>query len=676
MTAVGSFGINGRFLTQPMTGVQRYAMNVTRAMSAVLAARGESAPLLTVPDAEDPRLAGTPLRTVGPAGGHAWEQFVLPRAWPGRLLNLCNTAPALKADQVVCIHDANVFNAPESYSASFRTFYRTLQPLLARRAARIATVSSFSAGQIANHLSVRASDIVVLPNGHEHVHAWDPRQAVRAPAALDRDADGLERPFVLALGSRARHKNLDLLLKLAPALGELGLDLVVAGGQATIYAAEDLRRGENVRHLGFVTDHDLAYLMERALCLAFPSLTEGFGLPALEAMARGCPVVSTDRASLPEICGSAALLAPPDRPERWLDQIRALAASPDLRSDLIGRGRDQAALFSWEASAQGYLDLMRAPKVRPTARPAARPAARSAAPPSPPSIAVAIATLGRPEVVTGTLRRILDRQTLKPAAILISCVTPDDAGEAAAWPGVTVVTGRPGLATQRNAALAALPEAIDIVVFFDDDFVPEAGWLAAAAQRFEDEPDIVGLTGDVVADGIKGPGLRFTEVDRMLAALAPVEPAAPIEAFSPYGCNMAFRRSAIGTLRFDERLVLYGWLEDRDFGAALAARGGRLVKCMEARGVHMGVKGGRISGDRLGYSQIVNPLYMLRKGTMTLSQVFGQITRNVLSNVTRFAAPEPFIDRRGRLRGNLRGAADVLLGRLEPERALKIRRKA
>ena len=180
MTAVGSFGINGRFLTQPMTGVQRYAMNVTRAMSAALSARGESAPLLSVPDAEDPRLAGTPLRTVGPAAGHAWEQFVLPRAWPGRLLNLCNTAPALKTDQVVCIHDANVFNAPESYSASFRTFYRTLQPLLARRAARIATVSTFSAGQIANHLSVRASDIAVLPNGHEHVHAWDPRQAVRA----------------------------------------------------------------------------------------------------------------------------------------------------------------------------------------------------------------------------------------------------------------------------------------------------------------------------------------------------------------------------------------------------------------------------------------------------------------------------------------------------------------
>ncbi|KAA0109068.1 glycosyltransferase [Methylobacterium sp. P1-11] len=668
MTAAGSFGINGRFLTQPMTGVQRYAMNVTQAMSVALTARGETVPLLTVPDAKDPGLDGTPLRRVGQAGGHAWEQFLLPRAWPGALLNLCNTAPALKGNQVVCIHDANVFNAPESYSASFRLFYKTLQPLLARRAARITTVSTFSAEQIASHLSLRASDIVVLPNGHEHVRAWDPRQAVRARAGLRRDGDGRERPFVLALGSRARHKNLDLLLKLAPALAELGIDLVVAGGQASIYAPEQLQHGETVQHLGFVTDPDLAYLMERALCLAFPSFTEGFGLPALEAMARGCPVVSTDRASLPEICGSAALLAPPDEPERWIVQIRALATSPNLRSELIGRGRDQAARFSWEASAQGYLDLMRAPS--------ARPATRAATPSPLPRIAVAIATLGRPDVVAGTLRRILDRQTLKPAAVLISCVTPEDAGEAAEWTGVTVVTGRPGLAAQRNAALAALPDAIDIVVFFDDDFVPDAGWLAVAAQRFRDEPDIVGLTGDVIADGIKGPGLSFTAVDRMLAALGPVEPMVPIEAFSPYGCNMAFRRSAIGTLRFDERLVLYGWLEDRDFGAALAATGGRLVKCLEARGVHMGVKGGRISGDRLGYSQVVNPLYMLQKGTMTLTQVIGQISRNVFSNVARFPAPEPFIDRRGRLRGNLRGARDVLLGRLEPERAQQIRRKA
>ena len=89
-----------------------------------------------------------------------------------------------------------------------------------------------------------------------------------------------------------------------------------------------------MQHLGFVTDDDLAFLFEHALCLLFPSLTEGFGLPVLEAMALGCPVVSTDRASLPEICGSAALLAPPDQPALWLGHIRSLLESENLRADL------------------------------------------------------------------------------------------------------------------------------------------------------------------------------------------------------------------------------------------------------------------------------------------------------------------------------------------------------
>jgi hypothetical protein len=89
--------------------------------------------------------------------------------------------------------------------------------------------------------------------------------------------------------------------------------------------------------------------------------------------------------------------------------------------------------------------------------------------------------------------------------------------------------------------------------------------------------------------------------------------------------------------------------------------------------VHMGVKSGRVAGDRLGYSQVVNPIYMLRKGTMTPKQVAGQIFRNIASNLAGAARPEPFIDRRGRLRGNLQGFADVLRGRLEPERAAAIR---
>jgi GT2 family glycosyltransferase len=291
----------------------------------------------------------------------------------------------------------------------------------------------------------------------------------------------------------------------------------------------------------------------------------------------------------------------------------------------------------------------------------------------PPGIAVIVATLGRPEIVTATLNYLLRTQTLKPTAVIVSCAVRADAGNAADLPGVTVVTGPPGLAAQRNTALAALPTGIDVVVFFDDDFVAQADWLAAAARAFRDELRLVGFTGWVAADGIKGPGLSFDHAVRIAEAADPPASWSRIEPFSPYGCNMAFRLSAICDLRFDERLVLYGWLEDRDFGAALAKRGGRLVKCASARGVHMGVKSGRVAGDRLGYSQVVNPIYMLHKGTMTFREVAGQLFRNIMSNLARAVRPEPFIDRRGRLRGNLRGFADVIRGRLEPERAAKIR---
>src|SRR3984893_3672546 len=122
-----------------------------------------------------------------------------------------------------------------------------------------------------------------------------------------------------------------------------------------------------------------------------------------------------------------------------------------------------------------------------------------------PGIAVIVATLGRPEIVTTTLNYLLRTQSLKPTAVIGSCAVREDAGNAVDLPGVTVVTGTPGLAAQRNTALAALPSGIDVVVFFDDDFVAQADWLAAAARAFRDELRLVGFTGWVAADGIKGP---------------------------------------------------------------------------------------------------------------------------------------------------------------------------
>jgi glycosyltransferase involved in cell wall biosynthesis len=353
------FALNGRFLTQNLTGVQRYAWNVARHLNDILEALNASAPILAPARTADPHLPRMPLVEFGSFGGHAWEQFTLPARWRGTLLNLCNTAPAVKTEQVVCIHDANVFIRPESYSASFRAYYRFIQKIITRRSAKITSVSTDSASQIAKHLQLQISQITVLPNGHEHALEWNPNRAASAPSLVSSRLGGPERPFVLALGSRAPHKNLQLIMNIAPRLAEAGIDVIIVGGSAKIYSDDALTGGDNVLFTGRIDDDNLAFLLERALCLLFPSWTEGFGLPIVEAMARGCPVVSSDRASMPEVCGDAALMAAPDDPTAWIKHIESLTASRHLREEMTAAGLQRVKRFSWKTTAQGYADLAR-----------------------------------------------------------------------------------------------------------------------------------------------------------------------------------------------------------------------------------------------------------------------------------------------------------------------------
>ncbi|GJE28448.1 glycosyltransferase family 2 protein [Methylobacterium organophilum] len=288
-----------------------------------------------------------------------------------------------------------------------------------------------------------------------------------------------------------------------------------------------------------------------------------------------------------------------------------------------------------------------------------------------PRVCVGIATRGRPEQLAAMIDN-LRFQTLAPESIIVCCTGPQDVGAATARPGVRVIYEQPGLARQRNGVLRALPEGTDFLVFFDDDFYPHPRWIETVVDAFQKDPVLACVTGHVVADGILGPGLTREEA---LAAIAAHDPAASdwvVEGYSPYGCNMAFRCATIAGLTFDERLVLYGWLEDRDFGAAVAQRGGRLIKLGTAVGVHLGVKGGRVSGRKLGYSQVMNPVYMHRKSTMTTAQVLRQIARNIAANLTKSIRPEPYVDRRGRLLGNLIAALDLLRLRLTPERAASL----
>jgi GT2 family glycosyltransferase len=292
-------------------------------------------------------------------------------------------------------------------------------------------------------------------------------------------------------------------------------------------------------------------------------------------------------------------------------------------------------------------------------------------------IAVGIATSGRRATLAETLVE-LSRQTRLPDRVLICPATRGDVDEAQfdtlPFP-IEVVTARLGLPLQRNAILRAT-SGFDVLVFFDDDFFPDSGYLANLEALLLAEPRVVAATGTLIADGIHGPGIAAGEARRQLAD--PGERPAPSgtgarPCYGVYGCNMAIRLAPVRVhdLRFDEALPLYAWQEDIDFSRQLA-RFGEIVKSPDLIGVHLGVKGGRSSGKRLGYSQIANPIYLIRKGTM--SRLFGLKTmaRNLLANTVKILRPEPHVDRVGRLKGNLLALADLIRGRMFPGRILEI----
>lgn len=353
-----SWTINGRFLTQRMTGVQRYAYEIVSALDEILSQAADAAPAiqLVLPPGVGTKLA---LSTIGETktgfgAGHAWDQFVLPFYVREGVLSLGNFGPFLTRCSIVCIHDANTFILPESYSRSFGLAYRMLLPLVGRRASRVATVSQFSADMLVKYGVCRREKIFIAPNGHEHVSRWDAKRA-RLPLVAT-----LKRPYVLLLGSSARHKNMDVIIKQAQALDEAGIDVIVTGGASDIFAENaPMVTPPNVHRIGYVGDDELAALYEGALCLVFPSKTEGFGIPPLEAMAKGCPVICSTAASLVEVGGDAVLYVAPDDGDRWRDTIIALSRNQDLRASLSAKGRQRATLFSWKRSARLYLDEIR-----------------------------------------------------------------------------------------------------------------------------------------------------------------------------------------------------------------------------------------------------------------------------------------------------------------------------
>jgi GT2 family glycosyltransferase len=291
------------------------------------------------------------------------------------------------------------------------------------------------------------------------------------------------------------------------------------------------------------------------------------------------------------------------------------------------------------------------------------------------SLSVVVATTGRPQIVA----RLLDalaRQTRAPDHVYVVGACEADISEVGVRANVTAFVGRRGSCTQRNDGLDAGAARSDVIVFLDDDFAPSRFWLERVERLFATRPEIVGVTGHVLADGAKTAGVAADEAWAMVEArdAAPPQETDAFEVDAEpfgYGCNSAYRGAVAGVLRFDERLPGYGWLEDRDY-AARVRLAGLCGRWNALWGVHMGSKSGRTPGVRLGYSQIANSAYLVGKGTATRDFAVNLATRNILANLAKSLRPEPWIDRRGRLRGNLLALADLARGQVRPERAREL----
>ncbi|MEY2423386.1 MAG: hypothetical protein QOI95_3453 [Acidimicrobiaceae bacterium] len=357
-----------------MTGIGRYVIEMTRALAALGSETGWSYDIASTREREVPEWlpAGVGRRVV------PWPRKAVHLSWTlldkPRLERLVGPADVLHALQpsfpiptqlpaVMTVHDLIPREHPEWHGRVERWGFRHAIDELVNRNWHVIADSRYVAREL---------EAVGVPESHINVVPLAISDPFRNPPAHDTRASVCSRygiepgHYVLAVGRVSARKNLVLLVEAFAAIPQRDLVLVIAGS-STGQEADRVRRAcdrldivGRVRFIGFVSDEDLPALVAAALMFVYPSLDEGFGLPPLEAMAAGTPVVAANAGSVPEIVGDAALLVDPTDRTAWTDAIDRVADDEALRGMLAAAGRHRAAAFTWERAAEQTMAVHRA----------------------------------------------------------------------------------------------------------------------------------------------------------------------------------------------------------------------------------------------------------------------------------------------------------------------------
>lgn len=328
--------INGRFLSQSITGVQRFAKELT----VELLNKSDDYKLLALPGTKlVPPFNQDNTIIIGPANSQIWEQVYLPYFLNKQnnplLINFTGLGPVFYENKILTIHDLSFWEHPEWFSKKYYWFYRIFTPISVRNSKKIITVSEYSKNRITKYLHQNETDIEVVYN------------AVNYDTIVVHD----KQKYILSVGSLDPRKNIERLINSFKKWNHPDYELLIIGGRQNSFANLNLSSDNKIKFLGYLSDDELHQYYLNAEIFIFPSLHEGFGIPPLEAMACGTPVIASNTTSIPEACGDAAYYIDPNSEESMVAALDVLANNENLRSELIRKGFRNIKRFSWAESA-------------------------------------------------------------------------------------------------------------------------------------------------------------------------------------------------------------------------------------------------------------------------------------------------------------------------------------